>query len=71
MEFGLNGDDPVTGEVVRMHPEETLALLASCIGHEQRHGVFGLNKILDHIIESRSELQRDHRMRRLRRLAKD
>lgn len=68
-EFGLSENDPSTKKIVLSSPNETLTLLASCISHDQQHGVFGLKGILDLISQDHPDLQADHRMRRLRRLA--
>jgi hypothetical protein len=70
-ELQLDPQQPETDEIVRTFPEETLNLLAICISEKQQHGVYGLKKILDRIVAVRPDLQRDHRMRWLRKLALD
>jgi hypothetical protein len=67
-EFGLH-ESEASEEIVRAHPEHVLALLAVCISDTQRHYVYDLNKLLDRLVQVYPDLQRDSRMRRLRRLS--
>jgi hypothetical protein len=68
-EFQLDPKETETQDIVRAYPEETLILLAVCIDEQQKHGVYDLGRILDFIVEARPKLQRDTRMRMLRKLA--
>jgi hypothetical protein len=70
-EFELDPKERTTNQIVETCPKETLTLLAACISEHQRHIVFDLKKILDQIVAASPDLQRDHRMRRLRKLAAD
>jgi hypothetical protein len=67
-EFQLDPKKKGTQDIVRAYPEETLILLAVCIDEQQKHGVYDLGRILDFIVEARPKLQRDPRMRMLRKL---
>jgi hypothetical protein len=70
-DFQLDPREAETDEIVRIFPEETLILLAACISDQQKHGIYGLRNILDRIVAARPDLQSDHRMRSLRKLALD
>jgi hypothetical protein len=68
-DFQLDPSKASTKTIVTAAPEDTLVLLAVCISEQQRHGVHELKSILDWIIESRPVLERDYRMRLLRKLS--
>jgi hypothetical protein len=67
-EFNLDSRTHETEEILRKFPEDTLMLLAACIGSRQ-HGVHGLKEILDHIVRFHPELRGDYRVRLLRKVA--
>jgi hypothetical protein len=66
--FNLDPDDPGALEIAAQFPEDLLALLSTCISSRQQHVVYKLTAVLDRIAEARSALQRDYRVRLLRRL---
>ncbi|MGX9431167.1 MULTISPECIES: hypothetical protein [Bradyrhizobium] len=67
--FNIDPADPETFQVATQFPDQLLTLLSTCISERQRHVVHKLAAVLDRIVEVRDELQRDYRMRFLRRLS--
>jgi hypothetical protein len=68
-EFQLDPNKESSKVIVKEAAEDALALLAVCISEQQGHGVHELGPVLDWIVEARPELERDYRMRLLRKLA--
>jgi hypothetical protein len=68
--FDLDIKQAKTEQIISAYPDETLTLLAASISEHQQHFVFDLGGILSAIVAARPQLQRDHRMRFLRKLAK-
>jgi hypothetical protein len=63
--FGLRSQNQ---DLVREHPTETLALIASCVPEDQKHRILQLGRVLSLIGETNPALERDPEFRRLRRL---
>jgi hypothetical protein len=68
-EFGFDPEKSETEKIILNHSEQMLTLLAACISEQQRHGVYDLKKILDHIASANPALARDRRMRILQKMA--
>jgi hypothetical protein len=67
--FDLDPKDSVSMEIATSFPDHLLVLLSTCISDRQQHFVFHLGVFLDKIGDASPELQRDFRMRFLRRLS--
>jgi hypothetical protein len=67
--FNLDPKDSVSTEIATSSPDHLLVLLSTCISDRQQHFVFHLGVFLDKIVDASPELQRDFRMRFLRRLS--
>lgn len=68
--FRLDAKQSTTERIVSAYPDEALTLLSACISERQQHFVYDLGTILSAIVAARPQLQRDHRMRFLRKLVK-
>ena len=71
VELGLDVADAKKAEMMKSQPEATLKLLSASIGDTLRHRILELSNILDLIVASEPQLERDPRTRALRRMAGD